>query len=76
MANPYQESSGGSDWDAVASDKLLKWLRDSEMSQPETHYRKDSMEDYRFYMAGDKIYQYTWKNFADVIIEDSKKIFR
>ncbi|MFA5934573.1 MAG: valine--tRNA ligase [Candidatus Paceibacterota bacterium] len=33
------------------------------------------MEDYRFYMAGDKIYQYAWKNFADVILEESKKIF-
>jgi valyl-tRNA synthetase len=33
------------------------------------------MEDYRFYMAGEKIYQYAWKNFADIILEDSKKIF-
>jgi len=33
------------------------------------------MEDYRFYMAADKIYQYTWKNFADIILEESKKIF-
>jgi hypothetical protein len=35
--------------DAISSDKLLKWLRDSEISQPESWYRKDSMEDYRFY---------------------------
>ena len=34
---------------ALTADKLLKWLRDSEVSQPETWYRKDSMEDYRFY---------------------------
>jgi hypothetical protein len=34
---------------AITADKLLKWLRDSEVSQPETWYRKDSMEDYRFY---------------------------
>jgi valyl-tRNA synthetase len=33
------------------------------------------MEEYRFYMAADKIYQYTWKKFADVILEESKKIF-
>jgi valyl-tRNA synthetase len=26
-------------------------------------------------MAADKIYQYTWKKFADVILEESKKIF-
>lgn len=37
------------DWTAISADKLLKWLRDAEISQPETWYRKDSMEDYRFY---------------------------
>jgi valyl-tRNA synthetase len=30
------------------------------------------MENYRFYMAAEKIYQYVWHNFADVIIEESK----
>ncbi len=33
------------------------------------------MEDYRFYMAGEKIYHYIWDNLADVILEESKKIF-
>jgi valyl-tRNA synthetase len=32
------------------------------------------MEAYRFYMAGEKIYAYTWSRFADVIIEESKGI--
>ncbi len=32
------------------------------------------MTSYRFYLAGEKIYQYTWARFADVIIEESKKI--
>jgi valyl-tRNA synthetase len=32
------------------------------------------MGEYKFYLAGDKIYQYTWARFADVIIEDSKAI--
>jgi len=32
------------------------------------------MEAFRFYMAGEKIYQYTWSRFADVIIEESKPI--
>ena len=32
------------------------------------------MESYRFYMAGEKIYQYTWSRFADIIIEESKQI--
>lgn len=33
------------------------------------------IEEYRFYMAGDKIYHYTWHNLADIILEESKKIF-
>lgn len=33
------------------------------------------MEEYKFYLVGEKIYQYTWARFADVILEDSKKIF-
>jgi len=32
------------------------------------------MEAFRFYMAGEKIYAYTWAKFADVIIEESKTI--
>jgi len=33
------------------------------------------MEEYRFYMAGEKIYHYIWHNLADVVLEESKKIF-
>ncbi len=33
------------------------------------------MEKYRFYMAGEKIYHYVWHTLADVILEESKKIF-
>ncbi len=33
------------------------------------------MNEYKFYLVGEKIYQYTWARFADVILEDSKKIF-
>jgi len=32
------------------------------------------MEEYKFYLVGEKIYQYTWSRFADVIIEESKSI--
>ncbi len=35
----------------------------------------DEMNEYKFYLVGEKIYQYTWARFADIIIEDSKKIF-
>lgn len=31
------------------------------------------MENYRFYLAGEKIYSYFWHTFADIIIEDCKK---
>ncbi len=33
------------------------------------------MDEYKFYLVGEKIYQYTWTRFADVILEESKKIF-
>ncbi len=33
------------------------------------------MEEYKFYLVSEKIYQYTWSRFADVIIEESKDIF-
>jgi valyl-tRNA synthetase len=33
------------------------------------------MEEYKFYLAGDKIYQYTWAQLADVIIEESKSLY-
>lgn len=33
------------------------------------------MEEYRFYMAGEKIYHYIWHTLADIILEESKKIF-
>lgn len=31
------------------------------------------LENYRFYLAGEKLYDYFWKTFADVIIEECKK---
>ena len=32
------------------------------------------MEEYKFYLVGEKIYAYTWSRFADIIIEESKKV--
>jgi len=32
------------------------------------------MENFRYYLAADKIYQYAWHRLADVILEDSKAI--
>ena len=34
------------------------------------------MDEYKFYIVGEKIYHYTWSRFADVIIEESKEIFK
>ncbi len=34
------------------------------------------MREYKFYLAGDKIYQYAWARLADVIIEESKNILQ
>ena len=31
------------------------------------------MENYRFYLASEKIYHFVWHDFADIIIEESKK---
>lgn len=33
------------------------------------------MENYRFYLAAEKLYHYTWHTFADIIIEQSKPNF-
>ncbi len=32
------------------------------------------MDNYRFYLAAEKIYHYVWHRYADVIIEESKPI--
>jgi valyl-tRNA synthetase len=32
------------------------------------------MDNFRYYLAAEKAYHYVWHTFADLIIEDSKKI--
>jgi valyl-tRNA synthetase len=34
------------------------------------------IENYRLYLAAEKLYHYAWHNFADVILEDSKKVLK
>ena len=34
------------------------------------------MNNFRFYLAAEKIYHYSWHTFADIIIEESKNIFK
>jgi len=54
----------------------LKKLRDSNLQIKELEKIISDitadMENYRFYLASEKIYHYTWHEFADKIIEDSK----
>jgi valyl-tRNA synthetase len=35
---------------------------------------KTDMDNFRYYMAGEKLYQYAWHTFADIILEESKSI--
>lgn len=34
------------------------------------------MDNYKYYLAAEKLYHYIWHRFADVIIEDSKKVLK
>ncbi|MDP3726316.1 MAG: valine--tRNA ligase [bacterium] len=34
----------------------------------------EDIEQYRFYLAGEKLYHYVWHTFADVILEESKPL--
>jgi valyl-tRNA synthetase len=53
------------------ADKALITERD-EVLETITH----EMKAYKFYLVGDKIYQYAWTRFADVVIEESKTILQ
>lgn len=51
--------------------------KDKELIKEQDAMIKDitkDIEDFRFYMAGEKIYAYTWARFADILIEESKPI--
>ncbi len=34
----------------------------------------DDMDNFRYYLAGEKLYHYAWHTLADLILEDSKKV--
>jgi valyl-tRNA synthetase len=46
----------------------------NELLEIEKDVTKD-MEEFRLYLAGEKLYQYGWTRLADEILEESKKIF-
>ena len=52
--------------------------KDKELLKEQDDFIKEitkEMEEYKFYLVGEKIYAYTWSKFADIILEESKKIF-
>ncbi len=56
--------------DYTEADKILIQERDDFIKEI-----TKEMNEYKFYLVGEKIYQYTWTRFADIILEESKKIF-
>lgn len=46
-----------------------------ELSDAFTDITSD-MDNYRFYLAAEKLYHYSWHTFADIILEESKKILK
>lgn len=62
VLSQYNPSDGGGKIDTKLTDELDALARDI----------TDDMENYRFYIAAEKIYAYLWHRFADEIIEESK----
>ena len=51
---------------------------DEKLIKEKNDFIKDitiDIEQFRFYMASEKIYHYAWHTLADIILENSKKIF-
>ena len=65
LDNTDEESFGN-----IVKNKLTKEF--SEIAEDIT----SDMENYRFHLASEKIYQYIWHRFADEILEESKEIIK
>ncbi len=53
--------------------------KDKELVKERNEFIQDitkEISEYKFYLAGEKIYQYTWSRLADVILEESRPIFQ
>jgi valyl-tRNA synthetase len=64
---PEVLDSNFKDW-SDTDEQLLKELND--LAKDAT----SDMDNFRFYMASEKIYHYIWHNFADIILEETKKV--
>lgn len=63
----------------AAFDMFVLVEKDKETLKEFEEFVKDmtaDMENYKFYLAAEKIYHYFWHTFADIIIEDCKKRIR
>jgi valyl-tRNA synthetase len=67
------ENTDGAETEKIETTEADQGLLD-ELSALVADMTKD-MENFRFYMASEKIYHYLWHRFADIILEESKKIF-
>lgn len=56
---------------SAEADKNLERELDSILADITT-----DMDNYRFYLAAEKLYQYVWHRFADIILEESKGILK
>lgn len=66
-------TSSGTRVESTLNDTDLKLQE--ELSSLITDVTKE-MEEYKFYLAAEKLYHYVWGRFADVILEESKVIFK
>jgi len=60
----YDEKSAYMEKDVELIDQFKKIVEDA----------TSDLDNFRFYLAGEKIYHYIWHTFADIILEESKKI--
>ncbi|MEI7462782.1 MAG: valine--tRNA ligase, partial [Candidatus Taylorbacteria bacterium] len=67
LANPFVESGS---YNYSSNDNELMKIQNAMLADITV-----DMNNYRYYLAAEKLYHYVWHEFADKLIEDSKKIF-
>lgn len=72
IARYVLSETSGKDYNANFTKEDKKLIEESELLLKEITLDMDS---YRFHLASEKLYHYIWHTFADVIIEQSKKVF-
>ncbi len=68
----------GSAGDAKFDPNFAYTEADKKLSEEQCAFVKEitaEMDDYKLHLVAEKIYHFIWHNLADVILEDSKKIF-